>query len=97
MDITCPKCHLENPAESKSCMHCGLLLDVVDKIPTFHPETKDSPAETHSDKETQMIPPEDEQKGKEKAVETAEEQPSESPSTKSSFSKLKGLFKKKKT
>ena len=84
MSTKCPKCHMENPAESKSCVHCGLLLDAVDKIPTYHPDTEETKTviQTVEDAESEASTPEQ-----------PEPEVSESQSF---FSGLRGIFRKKK-
>jgi len=76
---------MENPADSKSCVHCGLLLDAVDKIPTYHPEAE----------ETKTVVQEEKKAEREQA--TPEPPEPEVSKSKSRFSGLKGIFRKKKT
>jgi serine/threonine-protein kinase len=43
MHIKCPRCHADNPPETKSCQHCGLLLDAADKMPISQTKTIETP------------------------------------------------------
>jgi serine/threonine protein kinase/Tfp pilus assembly protein PilF len=45
MVIKCPKCQHENPETARSCIECGLQLDMIDEIPHFHTETLETPKE----------------------------------------------------
>ena len=85
MSTHCPKCHMENPADSKSCVHCGLLLDAVDKIPTFHPETKETKTAVHAGEIA------------EKEQSAPEKPEPEIAVSKSRFSGLRSIFRKKKS
>jgi len=76
---------MENPADSKSCVHCGLLLDAVDKIPTYHPETEKTKTAVH---------PNDNAESEQSVPEQTEPEVSES---KSFFSGIRDIFRKKKT
>lgn len=96
MSTICPKCHMENPAESKSCVHCGLLLDAVDKIPTYHPETEETKTVEAPTEDLKNIQPPSDQLDTGEAVEAAQEIQSELPASKSFFSGLRGIFRKNK-
>ncbi|MFC2166090.1 protein kinase [Acidobacteriota bacterium] len=43
--MKCPKCHHENPETERSCIECGMQLDMIDKIPIVHTETLEMPKE----------------------------------------------------
>lgn len=43
--MKCPKCHHENPETERSCIECGMQLDMIDKIPIVHTETLELPKE----------------------------------------------------
>lgn len=45
MSTKCPKCHSDNPPNSKFCNSCGLILDSIDKIPISRTKTVETPAE----------------------------------------------------
>ena len=36
--MKCPRCHHENPETERSCIECGMQLDMIDKIPFEHYE-----------------------------------------------------------
>ena len=40
--MKCPKCHSDNPSNSKCCSECGFQLDSSDRHPVSHNETLDA-------------------------------------------------------
>lgn len=47
MSMKCPRCHHENPEHERSCIECGMQLDMIDKIPIIHTEDLEKPVEKH--------------------------------------------------
>ncbi|MFC2167266.1 zinc-ribbon domain-containing protein [Acidobacteriota bacterium] len=45
MATYCPKCHTDNPLNSKFCSSCGLLLDSIDSMPVSQTKTIETPIE----------------------------------------------------
>ena len=45
--MKCPRCHHENPEHERSCIECGMQLDMIDKIPIIHTEDLGKPGEKH--------------------------------------------------
>jgi serine/threonine-protein kinase len=45
MKIKCPKCHTENPSDSKYCKECATPLPSSEEIPFSHTKTLETPKE----------------------------------------------------
>ena len=43
--MKCPKCHLENPPDSKYCKECAAPLPSAEEISVSHTETLETPKE----------------------------------------------------